>query len=374
MKLVEVNDIEEFDSFVKTHKNANIMQSSSWAQVKKNDWQPHYLMFKEDDVIIATALILERKALLNKSFFYVPRGFIMDYSDNHLKDILKLTKKYVQEHNGFVLRFDPELPLKIMDSRTLEVLDDNSKLYHKIASLTKVRPLSLDMADSSQPRFQMVVDLQDELLDKIKSKKRRLVKDSYLTKRGFAIVEDTSENGVKEFARLSRLTEERQKVALRNEDYFMNMYHAFKDNNEIKIFFAEVNLATLIENTTNGEELAFLKAYQSREGNIVRTNAIMCIYGTEMVQMFYGASDSDFLRYKAGYALHFKAMEDAKKLGYRYFNLGGVEGSLDDGLAKFKSEFHPLVYEYMGDFDLVINPVIYLAFNHGVKLFKKIRR
>lgn len=374
MKLKIVENLDEFDSFVQNHIPTNIMQSSSWAKVKNDDWQAHYLFFEKDNKVVGSAMLLARKVIMNKYLFYAPRGPILNYDkDDEVKQALSLLKKYVKENNGFVLKFDPELPLKIFDSRSLETYSDNQQIYNKIASLTKVEPLTLNMSSSSQPRFQMVVDLQDDLLEKIKSKKRRLVKDNYLEKRGFEIIEDTSVQGIAEFARLSKLTEERQNVALRNKDYFMNMYNAFKDKNEIKVFFAQLNIENLIRNSQDEDEIKFLEDYRKKHGNLIRTNAIICIYGTDMVQMFYGASDPTFLKYKAGYALHFYAMVDAKKNGYKFFNLGGVEGTLDDGLSKFKSEFHPLVFEYMGDFDLIVNPVIYNAFNTALKIKKSLK-
>jgi len=92
-----------------------------------------------------------------------------------------------------------------------------------------------------------------------------------------------------------------------------------------------------------------------------------------MVQMFYGASDETFAKYKPGYALHFHGIVDAKERGYHYFNLGGVQGTLDDGLSRFKSEYHPEIFEYVGDFDIVINKLLYSGFTKGLPLVKNIK-
>ncbi|MEG0284049.1 MAG: peptidoglycan bridge formation glycyltransferase FemA/FemB family protein [Erysipelotrichales bacterium] len=380
MELILDMELETFDKFILKSPNVNIMQTSAWAKLKDGDWKPHYLGFKENDKIVACALLLERSAFLGYSMFYCSRGFAIDYHNEELlEDIIKLTKEYVKKEKGFLLRFDPELPLYKKDSRTSEIIEDNTEIFNIINKRAKNTGLDKSMDSTFQPRFQMVVNLKDgELKEKVKSKKRRLVNDNYIDTRGYKIIENTNVEGVKEFARLSHLTELKQGVALRNEDYFMKMYDMFKDSNNIKIFMAQVEIDILIEqikSTSNKEEeINKLEEIKKEKGNIVNTNAIICIYGTDMVQMFYGASDDDFSRYKAGYKLHFHAMEDAQNLGYSYFNLGGVAGTLDDGLTRFKSEFHPELFEYVGDFDVVVNSFVYKLFIKGLPLMKKALR
>lgn len=375
MKLKKVEDLQEFDKFVQNHIPANIMQTSSWAQVKNDDWQAHYLFFEKDNKIIGSAMLLARKVFKNNHLFYAPRGPILNYeNEDEVKQALALLKKYVKENNGFVLKFDPEIPLKRTNLRENLLLEDNTKTYEMLSKLTKHTGFDLEMNSTFQPRFQMVINLETDLLDKLKAKRRRLFKEEYLTQRGFQVIEDTSEHGVKEFARLSLLTEERQSISLRNEAYFMKMYNAFKEKNEIKLFFVELNIDKLIEFHEDDEaKIEELNKIKSVEGNIIRTNAILCVYGTSMVQMFYAGNDIRFSRYELGYSLIYTASKLAREANYLTFNLGGVKGSLDDGLFDFKSKFHPELYEYLGDFDLIVNPLIYKAFNSALTLKKKLK-
>lgn len=39
--------------------------------------------------------------------------------------------------------------------------------------------------------------------------------------------------------------------------------------------------------------------------------------------------------------------------------MGGVEGSLDDGLTKFKDNFNPTINEFIGEFDIPVYPIMY---------------
>ena len=39
--------------------------------------------------------------------------------------------------------------------------------------------------------------------------------------------------------------------------------------------------------------------------------------------------------------------------------MGGVEGDLADGLTKFKANFNPYINEFIGEFDLPVNRLLY---------------
>ena len=52
-------------------------------------------------------------------------------------------------------------------------------------------------------------------------------------------------------------------------------------------------------------------------------------------------------------------------------NMGGVEGSLDDGLTKFKDNFNPMINEFIGEFDIPVNKLVYPFFNFVYKRLKR---
>ena len=58
--------------------------------------------------------------------------------------------------------------------------------------------------------------------------------------------------------------------------------------------------------------------------------------------------------------LYYKIIEVYKKAGYLYFDMNGITGDYSDtnpykDLNKFKLKFKPKVYEYIGEFDLIVN-------------------
>ncbi len=56
--------------------------------------------------------------------------------------------------------------------------------------------------------------------------------------------------------------------------------------------------------------------------------------------------------------------------GCSWSNVGGVEGTLDDGLTKFKDNFNPTINEFIGEFDIPIYPFMYRLTQKAYKILK----
>ena len=86
-KLVEL-EIEKFDDYVRNHKQkSHFLQSAAWgklAKAKKNLY-PYYVgLIDENNDIVGATLLLQKKLPLNLSYFYAPRGYVIDF---HNKDL-----------------------------------------------------------------------------------------------------------------------------------------------------------------------------------------------------------------------------------------------------------------------------------------------
>ena len=100
-ELVELKK-EEYENFVKPNKyKSHFLQSYAWglfAKEKKN-LTPYFLGLKKDKKIVATALLLQKKLPLGYSYFYSPRGFVLDYNN---KEIFNEMTKQVINFNSNV--------------------------------------------------------------------------------------------------------------------------------------------------------------------------------------------------------------------------------------------------------------------------------
>ena len=105
---------EEFDEYVKNHKTkSHFLQSLSWgefAKTKKN-LIPYYLGLVDDgNKIQAATLLLEKKLPMNYTYFYAPRGFVIDFKNKEL--VRTMTKKVVEfakKKKAIFVKIDPDL-------------------------------------------------------------------------------------------------------------------------------------------------------------------------------------------------------------------------------------------------------------------------
>lgn len=394
---------EENDEFVKANPLCNLLQSSSWADIKSN-WDHCYTGVKKDGKVVASAMVLIKKLPLGFTLFYIPRGPIMDYKDQELVAyMLKELKKHGKKHHCLYIKMDPYIlknQYAIEDvnesiskecAQTMNVLRANGALHQ---GFTK------DIMSTIQPRFQANVYAVENFEETLPRHTKRLMKDA--AKRSVEI-EMGGSSLVKEFAGVVAKTENRKKIALRNEEYFQKLMDAYGD--DAKILLARVNVKKLVENTqaaldTTKKELAELPENQVKKRHrleeqqasqnkdlieykeiaaavdgqeeMVIAGCLSIKYGPTM-EMLYAGMDERFKKFMPQYSIYVKQMKWAFENGCHWCNMGGVEGSLDDGLTKFKSNFNPTIDETIGEFDLPVNKSLYKASEMAYKLRKKMK-
>ena len=89
-------------------------------------------------------------------------------------------------------------------------------------------------------------------------------------------------------------------------------------------------------------------------------------YGTGF-EILYAGTNRDYATIPAQDLVWVDTLQLAFDGGANYASLGGVDGSLDDSLLTFKSRFNAVIFEKIGEFDLVVNKPIYAAFDWYMK-------
>ena len=91
-----------------------------------------------------------------------------------------------------------------------------------------------------------------------------------------------------------------------------------------------------------------------------------------IAEYLYAGSDLSVLSTLcASVGLIYAGVCDSIDAGCDYFNLGGVDGSFEDHLSKFKIKFVPHIFEYVGEFDMPVDKVMYLGFEKLLPMAKK---
>lgn len=358
---------EDFDTYVKQFDNYSLLQSREWAAVKSPIWENKKVLFYENEKVVGTALILIREIALHKNFIYIPYGPLFDYSNKELFIyVTESLKKIAKENKAIFVKVVPP------------VFNDESISYD-FKNNGWVENVTEKSFDSIQPKLNAVI--KDFKMSKRMKQERRTTENKNVRSVYSIDTEAPFETLLHDFYSLTKLTEKRQGIKLRNKDYFRQLLYRYP-NSFITVSYIdkEKQIAKLNEeyNKSNSEkakqELEKLKHIQAK--NIPVSGTLTVIYG-DTAELLYAGFDDKFKSYNsASYSWSnsiMKAFEINPNI--KYVNLGGVEN--DGHLLNFKKKFRPEIRTSCNEFDLPISPLYYLfkfALKHKKLILKFIKK
>ncbi|MDV5973811.1 Lipid II:glycine glycyltransferase [Streptococcus canis] len=390
---------EEHDSFVKQHEQINVLQSSAWAKIK-NQWQNERIGIFKGEKQVASLSLLIKPLPFGRSIIYIPRGPVMDYLDRDLVAFtMKTLKDYGKTKKALFIKYDPAVLLK--QYALGQEGEENPLALAAIKNLQEVGAywtgLTMEIADSIQPRFQANIYTQEKLEMQFPKHTRRLMKDA--RQRGVETYR-ASQSELQKFAKIVSLTEKRKNISLRNEAYFQKLMTTYGD--KAYLHLAKVNIPQKLDQyrqqlnlinqgiiSTQAHQKKRLKKLEDQKTSLERyitefegftaqypeevvVAGILSISYGNVMEMLYAGMNDDFKKFYPQYLLYPKVFQDAYQDGIVWANMGGVEGSLDDGLTKFKANFSPTIEEFIGEFNLPVSPLYHIA-NVMYKIRKQLR-
>lgn len=93
-----------------------------------------------------------------------------------------------------------------------------------------------------------------------------------------------------------------------------------------------------------------------QEDKEIAIAGILSIQYGKTCEMLYAGMDERFEKFMPQYKEYVENFNWAFDRGCLWSNMGGVEGSFDDGLTKFKDNFNPTINEMIGEFDIPVYP------------------
>lgn len=386
---------QEHDTFVKAHNFCNLLQSASWALVKDN-WKSVLAGVRDENhCLAASSLVLIKSLPFGFTMYYIPRGPIMDFLNKEIVSIyFQGLKEYSKRDHCMMIKFDPGIHINDYQSSEYNtnrnpLLNDYMEIFSSVGA--KHQGFPMHIGETIQPRFQSNVYFSPEFEESLPRHTKRLIKDAI--KRNVKI-EMGGMEFVEEFSRLVGLTEERKGVHLRNHEYFEKLCAIYPE--DAKIFLAGVNLKELyddyvkkqrdiekeirecpenavkkmrrlhdMERSIQKDVNEFKEIFEEMgqiHGNIYIAGVLSIRYGNTC-EMLYAGMDQRFKKFMPQYKIYVENMKWAFAHGCESCNMGGVEGTLDDGLTKFKDNFHPIINEFIGEFDLPVNKLLYPLFH-----------
>lgn len=354
------------------------------------------VVVRRGGTIRAYAMILIRPLPLGLSLFYIPRGPIVNYQDEPLiRFFFAKLKKLARRSNAVTIRFDPNLI-----DRTYPYVQRNQEHgEHRqapvIRQLTEMKcrhkGYTLYLREATQPRFQAVMLREQMDWAALSAKTRRSIR--HAEKCGVTIHEGESE--LEHFAEVMKQTEQRKKIHLRNAAYFKRLTALYGER--AVLITARLDLKQRLDRIINqlselqgkpedlnkaekeqiinlNREQEFLEKKISEGSSVVTLCGLLALIQDDQMEVLYAGTHSEFLSYRAPYSAHWRLFEKARKMGIQRCNLGGVEGTLDDGLSVFKGNFPIQIEEMIGEFDLPVMPVLAWTLDRGIALIKAVRR
>ncbi len=420
-KLVRLNE-EKYENFLKKQKKSHFLQSYAWGQlskVKKN-LTPHYLgLIDEEENILATALILEKHLPLNYSYFYCPRGYVIDYENKEL--LTTMTKeiiKFAKSKKAIFVKIDPDLIYKDYNYQNEEqkLPYDINKIFETLKSLGYKHQGFTKNFETMQPRYTFRIDLNQNL-EEIenhfsKTTKQRIAKAKKLD----TYVEIGTEEDIKEFYHLMMLTETRKDFVSYNEDYYKTLYDIFNggQNSKATLFLGKVdidktltkikdNLKAInnqisilpIDNLSKSaknklkeltrqkencnKEIEKYEKYKKDYGNNLTLSAHMIVEYADKAWVLYAGNHNILTETYVNYYTYEQHIKYCKEKGLKVYDQFGTIGDLSKdnpryGLHEFKRKFGGDYVEFLGEFDYITNKPMYFIFTKLVPFYRKIIR
>ena len=418
-KLVEL-DKDRYEEFLKTSPKSHFLQSYYWGEFskEKKNLFPYYMGLVDDnDNILGTCLLLEKRLPLNYSYFYCPRGFVIDYTDDNLiKDITEKVIKFIKKKKAIFLKIDPDIIRKAYNYNNEEVkLEyDSEKIFNTLIKCGYKHLGFTKNFETMQPRYTFRIDMNQDL-DEIynhfsKTTKQRIQKAIKLgTEVSIGTIDD-----IDTFYNLMMLTENRKDFVSYSKDYYKTQYEILSKNDMVKLFLGKVNTTKIINNLENElktikEKIALVdiktasKGAKSKHkeltasqdkiikeiekyedarkkyGEIITLNAHMIITYNEKAWVLYAGNHNILTESYANYNTYYEHIKYAYNNGIKVYDQFGTIGDLSKdnsrlGLHEFKKKFGGDYVEFLGEFDYITNHFMYFVFTKLVPFYRKMIR
>lgn len=387
---------DDFNTFSHTHILKNMYQTVEYAKLmERNGYKPMFIGGFEDNTIVAGGLILIKNIGTFK-YGYSPRGFLIDYSDSErLNDFTKKLQNFLSKKSIVFVKINPEVTYALVNNVGEKQINTNNEyIVDTLESLGYKKLKDNLYFESLLPKYNPIINLVN-YNNSILSKNLKN-KIDYGSKKGIELVEGSIEDMPKVY---NLIKHKRPKPISYFEDYYtiynekdmMDLLLLNINNNEylktIKEEYekeSEINSEANIQfqknpgnstlydkkmisdkkiNDLNNEIAIITDKLQRNILNETFAVALVIKYHNRAYLLISGF-DKNFGRINANDILYHKILEKYKNEGYRFFDLNGITGDFSDtnpykSLNEFKLQFNPSIFEYIGEFDLIINKSVY---------------
>ncbi len=359
---------DEHSAFNASQPAVSFLQTPAWGQVK-GEWRHESLgWFDEGGQQVGAGLVLYRQLpRLKKYLAYLPEGPVIDWESGDLAAWLRPLADHVRAAGAFGVRIGAPVVTRRWGADTIKAAIADERITrlseavpdHVNRAATQLRQDLRDLGwrppedengfAAGQPRFVFQLPLHEQtpesLLAGMNQLWRRNIKKA--AKLGVEVTQGTRED-LAAFHTAYVETAQRDHFTPRPLSYFETMFDALRaeDPDRIRLYLAH------------------------HEGDLVATTTWVRV--GRHAWYSYGASTTAKREVRGSNAIQWQMITDALAAGASVYDLRGITEGLeaDDphlGLIQFKVGTGGEAVEYLGEWDLPLNPLLYKAFDLYMK-------
>jgi lipid II:glycine glycyltransferase (peptidoglycan interpeptide bridge formation enzyme) len=334
----------------------HLLQSWEWSQVKaKYGWQPMPFLWSDplsasSNTPLAAAMILKRSIPLGgfakkMCVLYIPKGPNLDWNDAVLRQrVLGDLQVFAKRQGAIFVKLDPDVALGQGVPRTPEAVEFTAGQSVRSELMQSSWKFSQDQI---QFRNTVLINLSpnvDELLAGMKQKTRYNIR--LALKKGVT-VRVGSVDDLPLLYRMYAETSVRDGFLIREEGYYQTVWRTFgfpsSGAPSRSTPFHEPLIAEV-----DGEPVAAVSIFH---------------FAGQAIYLF-GMSRNEHREKMPNYLLQWEAMQRAKALDNKLFNLWGAPDEFDEsddlwGVFRFKEGLGGYVLRTLGAWDYTPNPIFY---------------
>jgi lipid II:glycine glycyltransferase (peptidoglycan interpeptide bridge formation enzyme) len=312
------------------------IQTWAWGDFQIGEGHKVYRLgvFDNNKIISSYSISFHQIPKTNFSVGTVLRGPVLD------ADMVENVSKIARDENAIFVKFEPDEIVKVYDS-TLN-------LSQEYQSNTDFPSLVASPKNAFYPHS-FVVDLtktEEELLADMSSKTRYNVRIA--NRYGVTVSKETNDAGFEIYLKLLFDTTKRQGFYLHSENYHRHLWQQLKNTGLVEIMIASFQQKPLA--------------------------AFMLFKLGDRLFYPYGASLDENREVMAPTLLMWEVIKYGKSVGLKSFDMWGSlgpdakVGENGFGFHRFKQGYGGSLVQFVGTYDLVINPTLYKIYNFIDKL------
>lgn len=418
MKFVENISKEEYEQFVSNSKYGHFMQSYDFGQIRKiKHFTPHYVGLKENDKLICVALLLEKKLIMKYTYFYCPRGYVIDFNNKELLNTFtKYLKEYAKKKKAIFIKIDPAIKLHTLDIDGNVIDGENNSDIVEYLKKIGYKHLGYNLGfENEQPRFTFRINI-DKSWDDVYSAMHPTTKKILNKGNQYNLnIYKGSKDDMNDFYLTMIETAKREGIIQSPLEYYTLFYEIFNKDNLSDLYVVKVKIKELIKTFENKidsvkkeiDELG-LDKYKNKgkaqnkindlnnqvnklnkdleeikkidEEEVVLSSIITVKYN-DKVWTVHGGNNSILMNLNANYLLYYTIIKDAFDNGYKCVDCFGTCGIANPdksnpiyGIHSFKKRLGGEYTEFIGEFDLITNKFMYTTYKKLIPIYRKIKK